>query len=70
LGALSPQSWVNGLRNLEGSTYGGWGGMCYKVDGFENVYAHEPNARAEKTMEWALAFSVEVVFLPLKSFQE
>lgn len=51
LGALYPQDYVsegdspaflytlmNGLRSYEDPTYGGWGGIFYKVDGFENVY--------------------------------
>ena len=28
----------NGLRSYEDPTYGGWGGLFYKLDGFENVY--------------------------------
>lgn len=28
----------NGLRSYEHPTYGGWGGMFYKVNGFDNVY--------------------------------
>lgn len=28
----------NGLRSYEDPTYGGWGGMFYKVKGFDNVY--------------------------------
>ena len=28
----------NGLRSYECPTYGGWGGMFYKVPGFDNIY--------------------------------
>lgn len=28
----------NGLRSYENPTYGGWGGIFYKLDGFKNVY--------------------------------
>ena len=31
-------SLANGLRSDEDPTYGGWGGLFYKVDGFDRVY--------------------------------
>ena len=51
LGKLYPQTYIsegdspsffytipNGLRSYENPTYGGWGGIFYKLDGFKNVY--------------------------------
>jgi PelA/Pel-15E family pectate lyase len=83
LGALYPQSYVsegdtpaflwaldNGLRNHEDPTYGGWGGLFYKVDGFENVYAdvsrgsywkwiEAANRDFQARMDWCVAEKYE-----------
>lgn len=43
----------NGLRSDENPTYGGWGGLFYKVNGFKNVYRDVDKASYAQWIEAA-----------------
>jgi len=43
----------NGLRSYENPTYGGWGGLFYKVEGFKNIYRDANKGSYARWVEYA-----------------
>jgi hypothetical protein len=66
LGKLYPQNQISegdspsflytiptGLRSHDNPTYGGWGGLFYKVDGFQNIYRDVNKGSFARWIEYA-----------------